>query len=212
MVKVLRISLTGVCLSNNPTVRLNAAAACFAEKGYSACTIQDIIERANLSKGALYGHFRSKEELFKAMIGIEHGNGVERARALAKEPPYLDAIIRFQEACVRNPVFPMDHRRNPVFPMDHRLWIEVLAVAARDPVMKEAFAESERMARSVFKELLVKARDAGEIDPMLDVDATAIWLFSLGDGLMARIADDKSFDFQKHFDIFARLVRKALQA
>ena len=170
--------------------------------GYSACTIQDIIERANLSKGALYGHFRSKEELFKAMIGIEHGNGVERARALAKEPPYLDAIIRFQEACVRN----------PVFPMDHRLWIEVLAVAARDPVMKEAFAESERMARSVFKELLVKARDAGEIDPMLDVDATAIWLFSLGDGLMARIADDKSFDFQKHFDIFARLVRKALQA
>ena len=181
---------------------LNAAAACFAEKGYSACTIQDIIERANLSKGALYGHFRSKEELFKAMIGIEHGNGVERARALAKEPPYLDAIIRFQEACVRN----------PVFPMDHRLWIEVLAVAARDPVMKEAFAESERMARSVFRELLVKARDAGEIDPELDVDATAIWLFSLGDGLMARIADDKSFDFQKHFDIFARLVRKALQA
>ena len=181
---------------------LNAAAACFAKKGYSACTIQDIIERANLSKGALYGHFRSKEELFKAMIGIEHGNGVERARALAKEPPYLDAIIRFQEACVRN----------PVFPMDHRLWIEVLAVAARDPVMKEAFAESERMARSVFKELLVKARDAGEIDPMLDVDATAIWLFSLGDGLMARIADDKSFDFPKHFDIFARLVRKALQA
>lgn len=181
---------------------LNAAAACFAEKGYSACTIQDIIERANLSKGALYGHFRSKEELFKAMIGIEHGNGVERARALAKEPPYLDAIIRFQEACVRN----------PVFPMDHRLWIEVLAVAARDPVMKEAFAESERMVRSVFKELIVKARDAGEIDPMLDVDATAIWLFSLGDGLMARIADDKSFDFQKHFDIFARLVRKALQA
>ena len=89
--------------------------------------------------------------------------------------------------------------RNPVFPMDHRLWIEVLAVAARDPVMKEAFAESERMARSVFRELLVKARDAGEIDPMLDVDATAIWLFSLGDGLMARIADDKSFDFQKHF-------------
>ena len=181
---------------------LNAAAACFAEKGYSACTIQDIIERANLSKGALYGHFRSKEELFKAMIGIEHGNGVARARALAKEPPYLDAIIRFQEACVRN----------PIFPMDHRLWIEVLAVAARDPVMKEAFAESERMARSVFKELLVKARDAGEIDLKLDVDATAIWLFSLGDGLMARIADDKSFDFQKHFDIFARLVRKALQA
>ena len=181
---------------------LNAAAACFAEKGYSACTIQDIIERANLSKGALYGHFRSKEELFKAMIGIEHGNGVERARALAKEPPYLDAIIRFQEACVLN----------PVFPMDHRLWIEVLAVAARDPVMKEAFAESEHMARSVFRELLVKARDAGDIDPELDVDATAIWLFSLGDGLMARIADDKSFDFQKHLDIFARLVRKALQA
>ena len=66
---------------------LKAAAACFAEKGYSGCSVQDIADRAEVSKGALYGHFKSKAELFKAMIAIEHGLGAERAQKAAEKTP-----------------------------------------------------------------------------------------------------------------------------
>lgn len=50
---------------------LLAAAACFAECGYSGCSVSDITERTQVSKSALYVHFKNKEELFKAMIEAE---------------------------------------------------------------------------------------------------------------------------------------------
>lgn len=42
---------------------LDAAAQLFAQKGYQNTTLQDIIEKTKLSKGAVYHHFRSKEEI-----------------------------------------------------------------------------------------------------------------------------------------------------
>ena len=180
---------------------LNAAAACFAENGYSDCSVQDIVQKAGMSKGAMYVHFKNKAELFKEMIAIEHGLGIERARKAAMRPPYLSAIIGYQKECIRN----------SGFPMDHRLWAEVLAVSARDPEMREAFVASERASRKFFVELLRKAAEAGEIDNSLDLNAVSIWLYALGDGMIARIADDPEFDFQKHAAVFETLVRRALR-
>ncbi|KES04397.1 gamma-butyrolactone-binding protein [Streptomyces toyocaensis] len=42
---------------------LEAAAAVFDERGYTSATIGEILERAGVTKGALYFHFGSKEEL-----------------------------------------------------------------------------------------------------------------------------------------------------
>lgn len=42
---------------------LDAAACLFAQKGYAHTTLQDVIDETGLSKGAVYHHFKSKEEL-----------------------------------------------------------------------------------------------------------------------------------------------------
>lgn len=42
---------------------LEAAAAVFDERGYTSATIGEILDRAGVTKGALYFHFGSKEEL-----------------------------------------------------------------------------------------------------------------------------------------------------
>ncbi|WP_299529013.1 ScbR family autoregulator-binding transcription factor [uncultured Streptomyces sp.] len=47
---------------------LVAAAAVFAERGYEAATIQEILERATVTKGALYFHFPSKEDLARGVL------------------------------------------------------------------------------------------------------------------------------------------------
>jgi AcrR family transcriptional regulator len=180
---------------------LRAAAACFAEQGYSGCSVSDIVDKAGVSKGALYVHFKTKEELFKEMIAIEHGMGIERARQAVMKPPYLSGIIWFHTECIQN----------SGFPMDHRLWAEVLAVAARDTEIREAFIASERTSRKVYMELLQKAADAGEIDKSLDLDAVSIWLYALGDGMIIRIADDPTFDFKKYHALFEILIRRLLQ-
>ena len=41
----------------------------FLEKGYHGTSIDDITRAAKLTKGALYWHFRSKEDLLKTIIG-----------------------------------------------------------------------------------------------------------------------------------------------
>ncbi len=46
---------------------LEASGALFAEKGFDFTTMQDIMERSGLSKGAIYHHFKSKEEIMQAL-------------------------------------------------------------------------------------------------------------------------------------------------
>jgi AcrR family transcriptional regulator len=45
-----------------------AALAAFAEKGYAATRVDDVARRAGVSKGLLYLYFKTKEELFKAVV------------------------------------------------------------------------------------------------------------------------------------------------
>ena len=45
-----------------------AAFAAFAEKGFTATKVEDVARRAGVSKGLLYLYFKTKEELFKAVV------------------------------------------------------------------------------------------------------------------------------------------------
>ncbi|MGA0602698.1 TetR/AcrR family transcriptional regulator [Caulobacter sp. KR2-114] len=46
---------------------LEAAREVFVEMGFEAATVRDIIRRTNLSVGAFYNYYRSKEEVFDAL-------------------------------------------------------------------------------------------------------------------------------------------------
>jgi AcrR family transcriptional regulator len=47
---------------------LQAAWTCFARKGYNNTTMDDIVVESGLSKGSLYWHFDSKDDLFMAAV------------------------------------------------------------------------------------------------------------------------------------------------
>jgi AcrR family transcriptional regulator len=47
---------------------LQSALICFADKGYHQTSMDDIVAQSGLSKGALYWHFKSKKELFIALV------------------------------------------------------------------------------------------------------------------------------------------------
>ena len=47
---------------------LKAAKAVFAEKGLLASTIDEVSERAEVAKGTIYLYFKSKEEMFSALL------------------------------------------------------------------------------------------------------------------------------------------------
>jgi TetR/AcrR family transcriptional regulator len=96
-------------------VIITAAEELFFTKGISNTTMDEIADKVELSKGAVYLYFKSKEELFAAIVqrglAILHnlfaaaakrnGNGLERLRAIGDEfyrfhreyPNYFSAIF-----------------------------------------------------------------------------------------------------------------------
>ncbi len=47
---------------------IEAAAVVIGENGYDRTTLADVAQRAGMSRGAIYGNFKDKEELFLALV------------------------------------------------------------------------------------------------------------------------------------------------
>ena len=47
---------------------LASARALFGEKGYAATSIDEVVRDAGVTKGALYHHFKDKDQLFRAVV------------------------------------------------------------------------------------------------------------------------------------------------
>ncbi|MDR3474837.1 MAG: TetR/AcrR family transcriptional regulator [Devosia sp.] len=81
----------------HPTVRkaefLAAARALFFERGYDRTSIDDVIGRACVSKGAFYHHFASKEELLGALAADIARETVEQLGDILEDPT-LNAFER----------------------------------------------------------------------------------------------------------------------
>src|SRR4051794_27040658 len=81
---------------------LDSATALFAARGYARTSLDDIAAGARVTKGALYGHFESKQALFRAVLHeLEATTTREVRRAVdAAATPWdgaragLDAFLR----------------------------------------------------------------------------------------------------------------------
>lgn len=81
---------------------LDSATSLFSERGYTDTTILDITEAAGLTKGALYHHFSSKEEILLRIFEDMRDRIVEESRmVLADDPPPIDALTGLIRAHAR---------------------------------------------------------------------------------------------------------------
>lgn len=67
---------------------LMAAATVFEERGYQAATISEILTTANVTKGALYFHFRSKEQLALGVLA-----GQDQSLVVPDRPCKIQELI-----------------------------------------------------------------------------------------------------------------------
>lgn len=74
---------------------LDAAAQLFAQKGYQNTTLQDIIEATHLSKGAVYHHFKSKEEIAQK-VGDRMGDAMWEPLCRIREDASLTGLQKLQ--------------------------------------------------------------------------------------------------------------------
>lgn len=74
---------------------INAAAKLFSEKGYEETTLQDIMLLSGLSKGAIYHHFKSKQEILDYHINYQKELVTNYLKSLV-ENPALTAKQKFE--------------------------------------------------------------------------------------------------------------------
>jgi AcrR family transcriptional regulator len=60
-----------------PNEILDAALAVFAEKGFTAARMEDIAQRAGVTKGTIYLYFENKEAVFKSLVRGSIGTTLE---------------------------------------------------------------------------------------------------------------------------------------
>jgi len=64
----------------------------FAASGFAGTPVEELLRRTGVSRGALYHHFRSKEDLFRAVYEAVEADVAERVAAAAAGAPPGDAL------------------------------------------------------------------------------------------------------------------------
>ena len=65
---------------------LDAAEKLFADRGYEAATVNDILDAVKIAKGTFYYYFKSKEEVLDALIDRRISEGVKKAEEIIASP------------------------------------------------------------------------------------------------------------------------------
>jgi AcrR family transcriptional regulator len=167
---------------------LDAAAACFARRGFHQTTMQDICGEAELSPGAVYRYFTSKEEIIQAMCSHGHKDDQELihgAMAAGDTLAVFNELIRIfftgvedRELCV--------------------LTIELSAEARRNEFIAESIREGNNSVLTPLRELVVQAQARGEIDPGLDAASVANVMLGVYQGLVLQKLQTPEIDVERY--------------
>ena len=178
---------------------LDAARACFSRNGFHQTTMQDICRQAELSPGAVYRYFDSKEAIIEATC--EEGQR-QAAAAFEAASGQGDTLKVFGELV---DVFygRMDEAEtDDSARMSVQLWGEALRNPGIDQVMRGHWHGI--LAR--IKDIISNAQERGEINPDLDASAVARVLMATYDGLVVQKAMDRSLvDVRKYIEALRAL-------
>lgn len=156
-----------------------AARSCVLEQGFHKTTMADVIAASGLSAGAVYGYFKSKEEIVAA-IAEEALSSVEElfATVLVADEPVHPAMML--ERVLDHVVEIANRPGGDVTRIGVQAWAEAL----RNPVVMEIAGGKYRMLRNRFAEVARRAQADGTIDADVDPEHVAQVLFGFVPGFI----------------------------
>jgi AcrR family transcriptional regulator len=167
---------------------VRAATVVFAEKGYHGATIADVVARSGLSVGAIYTHFRGKDELFLLACDSTAERGLEelgvRLASLTSTPDRLGAALAYYVETIDF----FDGEPGQVSLI--RAWAE----ADVEPGVRDMLVRRRERLVGAAALLLQEGIGRGDLPDWLDVDDAARAFTGLMDGLLLqRIEEGPAF-------------------
>jgi AcrR family transcriptional regulator len=157
---------------------LEAARACFRERGFRQTTIEEICAETRISPGALYRYFDSKADIVAAIALDARAEAEAALDQLASAEALVEGLAELAHAFLEA----FDGEK------DAALLSDIWAEAARDPVLAKALAERDKIARVRIAAAIDKARGAGGIYPALNAEEAAETLLAALEGFTLRRA------------------------
>jgi AcrR family transcriptional regulator len=154
---------------------LDAARVCFAHNGFHQTSMQDVIRAANLSVGAVYRYFPSKNDLITALAEeiIDELSTLFDALAAEQPPPSIVTVMtRATDFALAN------SGPDGVLRMAIQIWSESL----RDPGLAVIVGRVYRRLRDVMVTFAERAKAAGSLPADADPLAVGSVLFALMPG------------------------------
>lgn len=157
---------------------LEAARACFRERGFRDATIEEICAEARISPGALYRYFDSKADIVAAIALDARAEAEAALDRLSSEDRLLDGLAEMARAFFE--AFDGDS--------DAALLSYIWAEAARDPVLAKALRARDRIAAGRVAAAIERAQAAGAAYPAFAPADAAEALLAALEGLALRRA------------------------
>ena len=148
-------------------ILLETAAELFIERGYDVVSMQDIADRAEITKGGVYGHFRSKGQL---LVEVIRWKLAEREEST----PFLDAMREAESA--------VGLLRDEEGRAIRLLELDAAAASRHDPDVAAGMADFSRERRTAVRDALVGVVE----DP--DTVAWVVLAIESGSGVTDAIA------------------------
>lgn len=94
---------------------LNSAITLFARRGVSSTTMQQLADAIGMTPGALYWHFKTKDDLLLSAIEELHQRFVGSFEPMLAELPKMNALKQLDAFCMHTSTYLQEHREDGIF-------------------------------------------------------------------------------------------------
>ncbi|MBU5443000.1 TetR/AcrR family transcriptional regulator [Paenibacillus sp. MSJ-34] len=178
------------------SIIIQCAKELFSQKGYGAVSMEEIRIRSGISKGSIYYHFKSKEQLFITLLDINMNEWIDKWNAIsAPLRTETERLYRLAEHFA-------DDFNNPLMKAGE----EFAGSRGADPEVLESILRISYMPRPIFIKVLQDGMNGGEFKED-DTDKLTDILFGMLAGVGSTLIREPSYDkvvalHRKAIDVF----------
>lgn len=154
-------------LDNSKKERIiNAALKEFASHSYLKSSINDIVEKAQISKGSFYQYFDNKKDLYKYIVDQASETKFEFLSQKLSDYQNLEFFELLRKLFVAGIQFKKE------YPMFSKIGDRLLS-GSNESLREEIYAEARPRSNEFFEKILEDAQKRGKVDCEIDLKFTA---------------------------------------
>jgi AcrR family transcriptional regulator len=182
---------------------LEAALLCFNKKGYHKTSIDDIALNGKISKGGIYYHFKSKEELFLKLFNFRLNRYTEQLKAYIQEES--DPVKRIRILIQK---WGLILKENEDF---FKFCMEFSSMGAREKEIRKEMTSFYRSSVEIFRQIIEDGISIGEFEN-IDAERIARLIYFLSHGVFSTFfAVDCDFDLIKQHTFNMETLLKSIR-